>query len=167
MRRRRTGKIYAAFTKQSGISVKVNTKDHNTFQEQINSYLQGTPDDVFNWFAGTACSSSRPRASPPRSTTCGEDRRQLPDAMKKLSKGRTASTTSCRCPVPVGDLLPQERLRAARLRGPHHVGRLRRPVQADEEGRLVPIAFGDKDAWPALGTFDQINFRQATTSTST
>ncbi|MEW2043485.1 ABC transporter substrate-binding protein, partial [Streptomyces sp. NPDC005534] len=24
---------------------------------------------------------------------------------------------------------------------------------------LVPIAFGDKDAWPALGTFDQINFR--------
>ena len=25
---------------------------------------------------------------------------------------------------------------------------------------LVPIAFGDKDAWPALGTFDQINFRK-------
>jgi multiple sugar transport system substrate-binding protein len=24
---------------------------------------------------------------------------------------------------------------------------------------LVPIAFGDKDAWPAMGTFDQINFR--------
>ncbi|MET9089169.1 carbohydrate ABC transporter substrate-binding protein, partial [Streptomyces sp. NPDC004237] len=44
--------IYAAFTKQSGIKVDVNTKDHNTFQEQINSYLQGTPDDVFTWFAG-------------------------------------------------------------------------------------------------------------------
>ena len=24
---------------------------------------------------------------------------------------------------------------------------------------LTPIAFGDKDAWPAMGTFDQINFR--------
>ncbi|MFC8970406.1 ABC transporter substrate-binding protein, partial [Streptomyces sp. NPDC057094] len=24
---------------------------------------------------------------------------------------------------------------------------------------LVPIAFADKDAWPAMGTFDQINFR--------
>src|SRR5262249_36865079 len=40
--------VYAAFKKQSGITVDVNTKDHNTFQEQINSYLQGTPDDVFN-----------------------------------------------------------------------------------------------------------------------
>lgn len=46
------GDVYAAFTKQSGIKVAINTKDHNTFQEQINSYLQGTPDDVFQWFAG-------------------------------------------------------------------------------------------------------------------
>ena len=30
----------------------VNTVDHNTFQEQINSYLQGQPHDVFTWFAG-------------------------------------------------------------------------------------------------------------------
>ena len=36
----------------TGIKVKTNTVDHNTFQEQINSYLQGHPDDVFTWFAG-------------------------------------------------------------------------------------------------------------------
>ena len=35
-----------------GLEVKVNTVDHNTFQEQINNYLQGSPDDVFTWFAG-------------------------------------------------------------------------------------------------------------------
>ena len=35
-----------------GVDVKINTVDHNTFQEQINSYLGGTPDDVFTWFAG-------------------------------------------------------------------------------------------------------------------
>ena len=33
-------------------TVKVNTVDHNTFQENINNYLQGNPDDVFTWFAG-------------------------------------------------------------------------------------------------------------------
>ena len=33
-------------------SVAVNAVDHNTFQESINTYLQGTPDDVFTWFAG-------------------------------------------------------------------------------------------------------------------
>ncbi len=36
----------------SGLTVKTNTVDHNTFQEQTNSYLQGSPDDVFTWFAG-------------------------------------------------------------------------------------------------------------------
>src|SRR6476620_1133132 len=44
--------VFNAFTKKTGISVKVNTVDHNTFQEQINSYLQGKPDNVFTWFAG-------------------------------------------------------------------------------------------------------------------
>ena len=37
---------------ETGITVKVNTVDHNTFQDQISQYLQGTPDDVFTWFAG-------------------------------------------------------------------------------------------------------------------
>ena len=36
----------------SAIQVTTNTVDHNTFQENINTYLQGQPDDVFTWFAG-------------------------------------------------------------------------------------------------------------------
>src|SRR5689334_8702334 len=36
----------------SKLTVKINTVDHNTFQEQITSYLQGSPDDTFTWFAG-------------------------------------------------------------------------------------------------------------------
>src|SRR6266508_1072348 len=40
------------FTSHSGITVKVNTVDHGTFQNQISSYLQGTPDDVWTWFSG-------------------------------------------------------------------------------------------------------------------
>src|SRR5205085_911428 len=35
-----------------GTKVNINTVDHNTFQDQISSYLQGTPDDVFTWFSG-------------------------------------------------------------------------------------------------------------------
>ena len=49
-------KAYAAvtdaFTKDSGLKVKTNTVDHDTFQKSISTYLQGTPDDVFTWFAG-------------------------------------------------------------------------------------------------------------------
>src|SRR6202044_1124173 len=32
--------------------VTINTVDHNTFQNNISNYLQGTPDDLFTWFAG-------------------------------------------------------------------------------------------------------------------
>src|ERR1700716_4264780 len=45
--------VVDAFTAANGgTKVKVNTVDHGTFQNQINSYLQGTPDDVFTWFSG-------------------------------------------------------------------------------------------------------------------
>ncbi|MFJ4521811.1 ABC transporter substrate-binding protein [Streptomyces sp. NPDC088810] len=44
--------VTQAFTKDSGLTVKTNTVDHDTFQTSITSYLQGTPDDVFTWFAG-------------------------------------------------------------------------------------------------------------------
>src|SRR5215470_6445388 len=42
-----------AFTKANGgTALKVNTVDHGTFQDQITSYLQGTPEDLFTWFSG-------------------------------------------------------------------------------------------------------------------
>ena len=41
--------VVDAFTAETGIEVKVNTVDHGTFQDQISSYLQGTPDDVWTW----------------------------------------------------------------------------------------------------------------------
>ena len=45
--------VMDAFAKaNSGLTVKINTIDHNTFQENINTYLQGQPDDVWTWFSG-------------------------------------------------------------------------------------------------------------------
>ncbi|MER6165602.1 ABC transporter substrate-binding protein [Streptomyces violaceorubidus] len=44
--------VTKAFTRDSGLKVATNTVDHDTFQKSITSYLQGTPDDVFTWFAG-------------------------------------------------------------------------------------------------------------------
>ncbi len=44
--------VFAKAKASTGLDLQVNTVDHNTFQQQINSYLQGTPQDVFFWFAG-------------------------------------------------------------------------------------------------------------------
>ena len=35
-----------------GSKVKINTTDHISFQNNIQNYLQGTPNDVFCWFSG-------------------------------------------------------------------------------------------------------------------
>ena len=44
--------LTAAALPNPNLTVSINTVDHNTFQENINNYLQGNPDDVFTWFAG-------------------------------------------------------------------------------------------------------------------
>ena len=41
----------AAAVASSGLNVSINTVDHNTYQENFNTYIQ-QPDDVVSWFAG-------------------------------------------------------------------------------------------------------------------
>jgi multiple sugar transport system substrate-binding protein len=153
--------IYAAFKKESGLTVDVNTKDHNTFQEQINSYLQGTPDDVFNWFAGYRMQffASKGLATPIDDVWKSIEG-NFPDAMKALSKGKDGKYYF----VPLYTYpwalfyrksVFQEKGYEVPTKWDDFVTLCK---QMKKDG-LVPIAFGDKDAWPALGTFDQLNFR--------
>ncbi len=44
--------LCTAATAKTKAKVTVNTVDHNTFQNNISSYLQGTPDSLATWFAG-------------------------------------------------------------------------------------------------------------------
>ncbi|MFJ2818257.1 ABC transporter substrate-binding protein [Streptomyces sp. NPDC091279] len=153
--------IYAAFKKQSGITVDVNTKDHNTFQEQINSYLQGTPDDVFNWFAGYRMQFFAQKGLATAIDDVWEKiGGNFPEAMKKLSKGADGKYYF----VPL-DTYPWAVFYRKSVFKQHGY---EVPTKWDDfvalckrmkSDGLIPIAFGDKDAWPALGTFDQLNFR--------
>ncbi|MFD5543225.1 ABC transporter substrate-binding protein [Streptomyces sp. NPDC127079] len=153
--------IYAAFTKQSGIKVDVNTKDHNTFQEQINSYLQGTPDDVFTWFAGYRMQffAAKNLASPIDDVWAkiGDN---FPDAMKQLSKGEDGKYYFVPLyTYPWGVFYRKSVFQAKGYEVPTTWDAFVALCKKMKGDGLVPIAFGDKDAWPAMGTFDQINFR--------
>ena len=44
-------KAIAAAVAATGLDVKINTVDHNSYQENFNTYIQ-QPDDVVSWFAG-------------------------------------------------------------------------------------------------------------------
>ncbi|MDT0484731.1 MULTISPECIES: ABC transporter substrate-binding protein [Streptomyces] len=155
------GEIYTAFTKQSGLSVKVNTKDHNTFQEQINSYLQGTPDDVFNWFAGYRMQffAAKGLASPIDDVweKIGDN---FPDAMKKLSKGADGKYYFVPLVTyPWAIFYRKSVFKQYGYEVPTTWDAFIALCKQMKKDNLVPIAFGDKDAWPAMGTFDQLNFR--------
>ncbi|MBA2950105.1 ABC transporter substrate-binding protein [Streptomyces himalayensis] len=154
--------IYAAYKKKSGITVDVNTKDSNTFQEQINSYLQGTPDDVFTWFAGYRMQffAAKGLATPIDDVwkTIGGN---FPEAMHKLSKGEDGKYYFVPLySYPWAIFYRKSVFKENGYEVPTKWDDFVALCKQMKKDGLVPIAFGDKDAWPALGTFDQINFRQ-------
>ncbi|WP_369247660.1 ABC transporter substrate-binding protein [Streptomyces sp. R41] len=153
--------IYAAFKKQSGITVDVNTKDHNTFQEQINSYLQGTPDDVFNWFAGYRMQFfAGKKLATPIDDVWKTIEGNFPDAMKALSKGEDGKYYFVPLyTYPWAIFYRKSVFKKYGYEVPTTWAQFIALCKQMKKDNLVPIAFGDKDEWPALGTFDQINFR--------
>ncbi|GKQ37674.1 ABC transporter substrate-binding protein [Streptomyces sp. A012304] len=153
--------IYTAFTKQSGITVDVNTKDHNTFQEQINSYLQGTPDDVFNWFAGYRMQFfAAKKLATPIDNVWQKIGGNFPNAMKALSKGEDGKYYFVPLyTYPWAIFYRKSVFQQYGYTVPTTWDQFVALCKQMQKDKLVPIAFGDKDAWPALGTFDQINFR--------
>ncbi|MEN9412802.1 MAG: hypothetical protein RIQ92_1239, partial [Actinomycetota bacterium] len=44
--------LVAAYEKKSGNKVTYNATESNAFQNNLSQYLQGTPDDTFQWMAG-------------------------------------------------------------------------------------------------------------------
>jgi len=153
--------VFNNFTKKTGIAVKVNTVDHNTFQEQINSYLQGKPDDVFTWFAGYRMQFfAQKHLATPIDDVWKVLTPQMPPAMKAASTGLDGHQYFV--PIynyPWAVFYRKSVFKANGYTVPKTWDQyiaLAKKMQADG---LTPIAFTDKDGWPAMGTFDILNMR--------
>ena len=161
-RRRPTPTWSTGFNDRRTIKVTINTVDHNTFQENINTYLQGQPGRRLHLVRGLPDAVLR-RQGPGRrhqrrlaATLTG-----FSDALKTASTGDDGKqyfvpldnypwAIFYRKSVFAGEGLP----------GAEDPRRAGRPssTQMQKDG-LIPIAFADKDGWPAMGTFDQLNMR--------
>ncbi len=159
--RRRIANVMANFTKSTGIGVKVNTVDHNTFQEQINSYLQGKPDQVFTWFAGYRMQFFAQKGlATPIDDVWQTLTPQMPPAMKAASTGLDGHQYF----VPIYNYPWAVFYRKSVFKQhgysiPKTWDQLIALAKKMKSDGLIPIAFTDKDGWPAMGTFDILNMR--------
>ncbi len=151
--------VYDAFhTANTGINVKVNTKDHDTFQEQINSYLQATPDDGFagyrmQFFASKGLSNKINDVWDAIGNT-------FPASVHDLSKG--ADGNYYFVPLyyyPWGVFYRKSVFTEKGYTVPTTWDAFVSLCEKMKSDGLNPIAFGDSDKWPAMGTFDYLNMR--------
>src|SRR5919197_749945 len=146
---------------QTGVNITVNTVDHNTFQDNISNYLQGTPNDLATWFAGYRLQYfAAQQLLTPIDDVWEKIGGNFNDAAKSLSKGidghyylvpiynypwvvfynkSTFSKNGYDIPTTWDDFIS-----------------LCKKMKSDG---LIPLAFAEKDGWPALGTFDILNLR--------
>lgn len=149
------------FEASSEVSVEVNTIETTTFQNRINSYLQGRPDDVFTWFAGERMAFFAERGlSHPISDVWERVEDNFTPAFKEAATGRDGNQYLI--PFVYGVFFVYHRKSLFDERG-YEVPEtwddllaLSSKIQGDG---LVPFAFGNEEGWPAMATFDHINFR--------
>jgi multiple sugar transport system substrate-binding protein len=149
---------FTAYEKESGKTVKVNTKDHNDFQENINRYLQGTPDDLFMWFAGYRMQYFAEKGLLIEISDIWTDFTGFSDALKDQSthEGKQYFVPYYYYPWAVfhrKSLFEKQGYEQARTWDEFIA------LAKQMHGDGIPVAFSDKDGWPAMGTFDYINLR--------
>jgi multiple sugar transport system substrate-binding protein len=150
-----------AFTKKSNIKVTINTVDHGTFQNQITSYLGGKPEDVFTWFSGFrmrffAAQGFAVQIDDVWSTLSSN----YSDAFKVGSTGDDGHQYF----VPIYNYPWAVFYRKSLFTDkgytiPATLDDFTKLCDKMKSDGLTPIAFGDKDGWPAMGTFDILDLR--------
>ncbi|MFE0628212.1 ABC transporter substrate-binding protein [Streptomyces sp. NPDC058864] len=152
--------VFAAYEKKSKKKVKVNTVDHNTFQENINRYLQGHPDDVFMWFAGYRMQFFAQKGLLSDISDLWKGFDGFSDALKAQSTGQDGKQYFV--PLYYYPWAVFHRKSVFQEHGyevPKTFDEYRALAGRMQKDGIVPFAFGDKDGWPAMGTFDYLNVR--------
>ncbi|QKV91431.1 carbohydrate ABC transporter substrate-binding protein [Streptomyces sp. NA02950] len=158
--RKAFAEVFKAYEKKSGKDVKVNTVDHESFQENINRYLKGTPDDVFMWFAGYRMQFFAQQGLLADISDLWDGFDGFSGALKKQSTGEDGKQYFV--PYYYYPWAVFYRKSVFEQRGyeiPKTFDEYRALAKRMDKDGLDAFAFGDKDGWPAMGTFDYLNMR--------
>jgi multiple sugar transport system substrate-binding protein len=154
-------KVFADFKSATGGTVDVNTVDHNTFQEQINSYLQGKPDDTFMWFAGYRMQFFAQKGlATDINDVWAKVGSNYSDALKKASTGLDGKQYFVPFYYyPWALFYRKSVFEKNGYEVPKTLDELKTLAAKMQKDGLSPFGFADKDGWPAMGTFDILNLR--------
>jgi multiple sugar transport system substrate-binding protein len=146
---------------ESGSSVAINEVDGPTFSDQVSSYLQGTPDDIFTWFGGyrTRFYAEQGLLAPVTEVwnEIGDDYSEAYREMSTSKDGEQYLIPFYSYPWVV--IYKQSVFEANGYEVPTTMDELLDLSAAMEQDGLVPFAFANQDGWPAMGWFDILNMR--------
>lgn len=158
-------KAYAAFVsafeKESKDTVTTNVSDHNSFQDKITNYLQGSPDDAFTWFAGYRMRYYASKGLVADvSDVWDKIGDNFSDALKKASTGDDGKQYFVpNYNYPWGFFYRKSFWQSNGWEVPGTWDDLISLAKKMKSKGIIPVAFTDKDLWPACGTFDYLNMR--------
>lgn len=153
----------ALWEADSGVRVELNTIDSTSFQESLNNYLQGTPDDVVAWFAGYRMRHLAERGLISDATGVWEERGfhdVFTDQVRDLCSGPDGRQYMV--PDSTSPWAVFYRRSVFEEHGYEEPSTKEEFIGLCERMRddgLVPLAYGVREGWPAMGTFDHLNLR--------
>ncbi len=153
--------VVDGFTKKTNVAVTVNTVEHGKFQDTINAYLQATPDDAFTWFAGFRMKFfAKQGLATDISDVWSAIGSNYSDAFKTASTsddGKQYFIPFYNYPWVV--IYRKSFWTEKGYTIPKTIDDFTKLADKMKTDGLIPLAFGDKDGWPAMGTFDILNMR--------
>ena len=155
--------LVAAYEKKSGNKVTYNATESNAFQNNLSQYLQGTPDDAFQWMAGFRMQFFAEQGLLEDVSDVWKDLEgQYDNSYKIASTGLDGKQYFVpQSWYPWGLHYRKSMVKELGL-DPENIATFDDMIKmfdAMKKKGLVGFAAGDKGGWEAMGTFDIINAR--------
>ena len=155
--------LVAAYEKKSGNTVTYNATESNAFQNNLSQYLQGTPDDTFQWMAGYRMQFFAEQGLLEDISDVWKDIEDQYDSSYKIASTGTDGKQYFvpQSWYPWGLHYRKSMVKELGL-DPENIATfddLLKMYDAMKKKGLIGFAAGDKGGWEAMGTFDIINAR--------
>jgi multiple sugar transport system substrate-binding protein len=153
--------MMAYCSEQTGVSVSINTLQHEDYQNTFSQALQADPEDILAWFAGFRMRFFADQGLfAPVTSVWDEIGGNYSEAFKAASTGNDGEQYF----VPIYNYpwVVIYRPSIFEANG-SEIPTTRDELMAIGDDALakgiIPLAFADKQGWPAMGTFDILNMR--------